>query len=182
VQILSGAGALALPFYILYAKDILKIKLGMVGILLLAQMVGSVLSNLIWGYLADFAGSRKVIQISSFVGFMAPLIAFGISPSQPKSFLLLLFVLTGFFITGRQIAKSNFLLDIARAKKRPTYVAISGSVSIIVACFPLIGGIIVQNISYGFLFIITFVIVLVGFMLSLQLKESRATASEEIIP
>jgi len=36
VQILGGAGALSLPFYILYAKDILKIKLGMVGILLLA--------------------------------------------------------------------------------------------------------------------------------------------------
>jgi len=181
VQILSGAGALALPFYILYAKDILKIKLGMVGILLLAQMVGSVLSTLIWGYLADFAGSRKVIQISTLVGFMVPLIAFGISPSQPKMFLILLFVLTGFFITGRKIGKSNFLLDVAPTKKRPTYVGVSGSLTIIVAFFPLIGGLVVQNISYSFLFMVTFAMVLIGFMLSLQLKELRATANEEII-
>jgi len=181
VQILGGAGALSLPFYILYAKDILKIKLGMVGILLLAQMVGSVLSNLIWGYLADFAGSRKVIQISTLVGFMAPLIAFGISPSQPRMFLILLFVLTGFFIAGRNIGKSKFLLDIAPAKKRPTYVGVNGSLTVIVGFFPLIGGVIVQNISYGFLFMLTLVIVLIGFMLSLQLKESRATADEKII-
>jgi len=145
-------------------------------------MVGSVLSNLIWGYLADFAGSKKVIQISTLVGFMAPLVAFGISPSQPKMFLILLFVLTVFFITGRNIGKSKFLLDIAPAKKRPTYIGISGSLTIIVAFFPLIGGVVVQNISYGFLFMLIFVIVLIGFMLSLQLKESRATASEKIIP
>jgi len=153
----------------------------MVGILLLAQMVGGVLSNLIWGYLADFAGSRKVIQISTLVGFMAPLIAFGISPPQPKMFLVLLFVVTGFFITGRKIGKSKFLLDIAPAKKRPTYVGVSGSLTIIVAFFPLIGGVVVQNISYKFLFVLTFVIVFIGFILSLQLKEPKATANEKII-
>jgi len=182
VQILGGAGALALPFYILYGKDILKIKLAMVGILLLAQMVGSILSNLIWGYLADFAGSKKVIQISTLVGFITPLIAFGISPSRPRLFLVLLFVFTGFFIAGRRIGISNFLLDIAPAKNRPTYVGVNGSLSIIVAFFPLIGGVIVQNMSYDFLFILTFVIVFIGFVLSLQLKESSATANEKIIP
>ncbi len=181
VQILGGASALALPFYILYAKDILNIKLAMVGILLLAQMIGSVLSNLIWGYLADFAGSRRVIQISTLVGFIAPLITFGISPSQPRMLLVLLFVLTGFFIGGRSIGTSNFLLDIAPAKNRPTYVGINGSLTVIVASFPLIGGIVVQSTSYSFLFILTFVIVFIGFILSLQLKKATITENEKII-
>jgi len=75
----------------------------------------------------------------------------------------------------------NFLLDIAPAKNRPTYVGVNGSLTVIVASFPLTGGVVVQNISYGFLFMLTFVIVFIGFILSLQLKESRATANEKII-
>jgi len=181
VQILSGASAMALPFYILYAKNILHIKFGMVGILLSAQMAGGVLSNLIWGYLADFAGSRRVIQISTLVGLAVPLIAFGILLSQSRMLLVLLFVLTGFFIAGRSIGTSNFLLDAAPTKNRPTYVSLNGSLTILVACFPLIGGVIVQNISYYFLFMATFITVLIGFILSLQLKEPRTAANGKII-
>jgi len=181
VQILAGGSALALPFYVLYAKDILKIKLGMVGILLSAQMLGSVLSNLIWGHLSDSIGSRRVIQISTFVGLIVPLIALGISPSQSTILLVLVFILTGFFIAGRNIGKNNFLLDIASPKNRPTYISLNGSLTVIVAFFPLIGGVVVQNISYGFLFMLTFVIVLIGFMLSLQLKEPRTAANGKTI-
>jgi len=38
VQFLRGTCSLALPFYVIYAKDILKINLGMVGIFISAQM------------------------------------------------------------------------------------------------------------------------------------------------
>jgi len=181
VQIAAGTSALSLPFYILYAKDNLNIKLGMVGILLSAQMGGGVLSNLIWGYLADFAGSRRVIQISTLVGLAIPLIAFGVLLSQSRVFLTLLFILTGFFIAGRNIGTSNFLLDAATAKNRPTYVSLNGSLTILVAFFPVIGGVIVQNISYYFLFMVTFITVLIGFILSLQLKEPRTAANEKTI-
>jgi len=176
VQILTGASALALPFYILYAKDTLKIKLAMVGILLLAQKTGSILSNLIWGHLADLVGSKKVIQISSLVGLVAPLLAFVISPAQSRVYLVVLFVLTGFFIAGRGIGANKFLLDIAPSKNRPAYVGINGSITIAVTIMPLLGGVVVQNLSYNFLFALTFMIVLAGCVLSLQLKDSRATA------
>ena len=73
IQILSGAIALSLPFFVLYAKDVLKVKMGMIGIFLSAQMLGLVLSNIIWGYLSDHLGSKKVIQFSILFGLLAPL-------------------------------------------------------------------------------------------------------------
>jgi len=172
VQILSGASSLALPFYVLYAKDILKVELGMAGTFLLAQIAGSVFSNLLWAHLSDFVSNHRVIQISTFLGLLVPVTALLTPPHLPALFILL-FVLTGFFIAGRSIGRTNFLLDIAPSKDRPTYISLSETITFPVLIFPLIGGTIIQYISYTFLFILTLLLVLVGFILSLRLKDPR---------
>jgi len=172
VQILAGAGAMALPFYVLYAKDVLKIKLEMVGIFLLAQMLGNVLSNVLWAQISDRVNNKRVIQISAFLGLIIPLIAL-LTPQDKPIFFILLFILVGFFIAGIKIGKTNFLLDIAPPKDRPNYISLNGTFSFPVMIFPLIGGIIVQYISYNFLFMITIITVLFGFILSLKLKDPR---------
>jgi len=172
VQILAGAGAMALPFYVLYAKDVLKIKLEMVGIFLLAQMLGNVLSNVLWAQISDRVNNKRVIQISTLLALIVPLIAI-VTPKDKSIWFILLFILVGFFIAGRKIGITNFLLDIAPPKDRPNYISINGTLSFPVMIFPLIGGIIVQHISYNFLFMITIIIVLFGFILSLKLKDPR---------
>jgi len=179
VEILVGAGGMALPFYVLYLKDVLQINLGTVGMLLSAQMLGSVLSNILWAHLSDFVGNKKVIQISSFAGLMVPIVALMI---QFKSELLyfLLFAIIGFFIAGRTIGKTNYLLDIAPSKDRPIYISLTGTLLFPVSLFPLIGGLILQYISYNMLFIITGIPVLLGFILSFNLKEPK-TIKENIL-
>ena len=172
VQILAGAGAMALPFYVLYAKDILKIKLEMVGIFLLAQMLGNVLSNVLWAQISDRVNNKRVIQISAFLGLIVPLIAI-LTPENLPVLFIFLFILSGFFIAGTRIGKTNFLLDIAPPKDRPNYISLNGTLSFPVMIFPLIGGLIVQHISYNFLFMITIIIVLFGFILSLRLNDPR---------
>ena len=172
VEILAGAGGMALPFYILYLKDVLQIELGMVGILLSAQMLGSVLSNILWAHLSDFVGNKKVIQISTFAGLMVPIVAL-MTQSKNELLYLLLFAIIGFFIAGRTIGKTNYLLDIAPSRDRPTYISLTGTLLFPVSLFPLIGGLITQYISYNMLFIITGIPILLGFILSFNLKESR---------
>ncbi len=172
IQILAGTGAMALPFYILYLKDVLQIELGMVGILLSAQMLGSVLSNILWAHLSDFVGNKKVIQISSFFGLMVPIIAL-MTQFKNELLYLLLFAIIGFFIAGRTIGNTNYLLDIAPSKDRPIYISLTGTLLFPVSLFPLIGGLIVQYISYNMLFIITGIPILLGFILSFNLKEPR---------
>ena len=172
VEILTGAGGIALPFYILYLKDVLQIELGMVGILLSAQMLGSVLSNILWAHLSDFVGNKKVIQISTFVGLMVPIAAL-MTQFKNELLYLLLFAIIGFFIAGRTIGNTNYLLDIAPSKDRPTYISLTGTLLFPVSLFPLIGGLIAQYISYNMLFIITGVPILLGFILSFNLEEPR---------
>jgi MFS family permease len=172
VEILTGTAGIALPFYILYLKDVLQIELGMVGILLSAQMLGSVLSNILWARLSDFVGNKKVIQISTFAGLMVPIVAL-MTQFKNELLYLLLFAIIGFFIAGRTIGKTNYVLDIAPSRDRPIYISLTGTLLFPVSLFPLIGGLIVQYISYNMLFIITGIPILLGFILSFNLKESR---------
>jgi MFS family permease len=172
VQVLGGAGALALPFYVLYAKDILHIELKMVGIFLMAQMIGSVVSNILWAYLSDFTGNKRVVQISTLLGIIPPLIVL-IPPHRFHELFVLLFAVIGFFVAGRLIGKTNFLLDMAPPKERPLYISVNGTLNIPVMIFPLLGGIIVQHVSYTFLFIVTALLILVGLFLSFKLEEPR---------
>ena len=177
VEILIGASALALPFYVLYAKDVLKMRLEMVGIFLAAQMLGSALSNFLWAHLSDFVGNKRVIQISALLALTVPLLAI-ITPPTLSILFVLLFLFVGFFTAGYTIGKTNFLLDIAPQKDRPAYISLNGTLIFPVTIFPLIGGAIVQHISHNFLFMITLLMVLAGFLLSLQLAEPRTVLSK----
>lgn len=173
VQILGGAGALVLPFYVLYARDILHIALEMVGIFLMAQMIGSVVSNILWAYLSDFTGNKRVVQISTFLGIVPPLVVLFMPHQFPELFILL-FMVIGFFVAVRVIGKTNFLLDIAPPKERPLYIGVNGTLNIPVTLFPLLGGIIVQHTSYTFLFIVASVLILIGILLSFKLEQPDA--------
>jgi len=179
VEILAGAGGLALPFYILYLKNILGISLGTIGILLSAQMLGSVLSNVLWAHLSDFVGNKKVIQISTFAGLMVPVVAL-MTQFKNELLYILLFATIGFFIAGRTIGKTNYLLDIAPSKDRPIYISLTGTLLFPVSLFPLIGGLIIQYVSYNTLFVITGIPILLGFILSFNLKEPK-TIKENIL-
>jgi MFS family permease len=178
VQVLAGGSGLALPFYVLYARETLNVRLEIVGIFLSAQMLGNVLSNLAWAHLSDFVGNRRVIQVSCFVALLVPLIAIITPPSMPYLFVVL-FVFAGSFIAGRMIGRGNFLLDIAPPKERPAYISLNGTLSFPIVVFPLIGGILVERLSYNFLFVLTLFVVLAGFLLSLGLREPRARREED---
>ncbi len=168
VQILSGAGALALPFYVLYARNVMHTPLEMVGYFLSAQMFGNVLSNLGWGHLSDRRGNRFVLRLSSFLGFTIPLFAL-LVPRQQSWLFVLLFVLIGVYISGREIGLTNFLLDLAPPRDRTTYISLSGTLSFPVWLFPSLGGIIAQFGNYQSLFLVTLLVSLAGFLLSLKL-------------
>lgn len=119
VQFLRGTSSLALPFFVIYAKDILKISLGMVGLFISAQIMGGLLSNFLWAYVSDYIGNRKVIQISLITSFLTSVAALLISPNL-SSFFIVVFALAGFFINGDMVGYTNYLLDISPSKRRPT--------------------------------------------------------------
>jgi len=177
VQILTGANGLALPFYVLYAKNILKVNISTVGIFLSVQTAGMVLSNILWAHLSDFHGNKKVIQITSMSGFVIPFLAIITKPSLSKIFILL-FITIGIFTAGSNLGKTNFLLDISKPKERPIYVGLNNTLTFPITLFPFLGGVLIHTISYKFLFELTFLIMLSGFLLSLKLEEPRKIEPE----
>ncbi len=172
VRIFSGAIALSLPFYVLYAKDVLKVKLDMIGIFISAQMLGMVISNIFWAHMSDFLGSKKVIQISIFLGILIQLIAC-FTPEHLSFLFVVLFFLIGFFMSGCKIGKNIFLLDLAPSRNRPTYVSLDGTLRLPVALFPVIGGFMIQYTGWHLLFILTLLILSLGFIMSFYLQEPR---------
>jgi len=170
VQIMMGSAGMALPFYVLYARNILKVELGMVGIFLSAQMAGGLISNIIWAHLSDFKGNKIIIVLTALVGFLIPILAIFIPAPSPAIFIVV-FVAIGFFINGRSIGSTNFLLDISPAKDRPTYISIKGTMALPIVLYPLIGGVIIQYFPYLTLFIITGLLSGAALIASCTLKE-----------
>ena len=172
VQILAGSSALSLPFYVLFAKDNLGAGPALVGNLIIAQMTGSVISNLLWAHLTDRVGSRQVILLSTLTNLAIPL-TFIFAPSSSPGLLIPLFLMAGFAMSGLSIGNTNFVLDASPAKERLSYVGISGTLKMPLMLYPLLGGIVAQNTSYHTLFIITAAALSAAVAVTFQLVEPR---------
>ena len=172
IQILIGANTLALPFYIIYARENLEISLGMVGIFVSARMFGRAFSNLLWAYVTDFLGNKKLFQISTLLGLSVPILALLTPPEVPGLFVLL-FVISGFCISGIRLGTNSFLLDIAPSKDRLAYVSINSSLTFIIMFFPFLGGIILEYFNYQILFSITFIFIFMAFLATFTLNEPK---------
>jgi MFS family permease len=172
IRILAGGGGVALPFYVLYAKDTLNVDLGIVGIFISAQMLGGIFSNILWARLSDFMGNRRVIQVCVFLRVLIPITALLI-PGELSHIYILVFILIGFVTSAEVIGPTNFLLDMAPDDMRPTYVSLTGTLTAPIMFFPLIGGLLLQHISYRSVFILAAVSVAGGLVLSHFLEEPR---------
>jgi MFS family permease len=172
LRILAGGGGLALPFYVLYAKDTLNVDLGMVGVFVSAQMLGGILSNILWAHLSDFIGNRRVIQICIFLRLLIPITALLI-PGEFSYVYILVFILIGCVTSAEVIGPTNFLLDIAPDDMRPTFVSLTGTLTAPIMFFPLIGGLLLRYISYKSVFFLAAVLVAGGLVLSYFLEEPR---------
>ncbi len=61
-QMLAATSGLALPFYIIVARERFAVDLSTVGIFLMTQTVGVTVSNLVWGWVSSRFGNRSIIQ------------------------------------------------------------------------------------------------------------------------
>ncbi len=170
VQILNGAGTLAIPFYVLYAKDIMGVSQGVTGFFVVAQIIGGLLSTVIWAHFSDRLGSKRVLEITTFIELLIPITAI-LLPSKLPLLFVPLFLLVGFSLAGRTVGNSKFSLDIAPQKDRLIYISATGTFKFPIMLYPLLGGIMVQYLSYKFLFISTFILLFFAFILTLKLKE-----------
>jgi MFS family permease len=151
VENLSSFSLMIMPFYMIYAKDMLQVNDVYIGRYLLFQVAGTISSNLLWGWLASRFGNKKAVEICLLLGGIIPLVALFIVSLGPD-FFALVFLLVGFVYSGRRVGFVPYLLDIVPENERPVYLGIRGTLNFLVVLLPLLGGVIIQLAGYSAVF------------------------------
>jgi MFS family permease len=116
-------------------------------------LAASVFANSALGWLADRHGFSAVGQASALAG--AGLSILALLANQPL-WLLASFAFVGIGQAGSQLAIETGPIEFAPVDRRPSYVALCfGLVSLAGAVAPLLGGVLVSQLSYDALFIVS---------------------------
>jgi MFS family permease len=158
----------ALPFIILHAKDNINLDGVAIGTLITAQMVGSMLSNFLWGSLSSKGHNKRVANISISFSIVAILIAFF---AHSLLAYMAIFFLVGAASDGNRIAAGNLLVQIAPEDKRPVYVALQTNIISIGMFFSLFGGLILSVSSFTFLYLFSIVMLILALLSSFRLQD-----------
>jgi len=176
-RLLTGAGALATAFYVVYATDVLRLPASAIGLFAGAATVGGALAGVGLGVVADRAGSHRVIQIAAGLEFLVPLTALlchlGVFGSATTFVYPALYVLLGAFEASVMLGFFNFVLEIAPPGQRPIYIGLTNTISGLLVLMPLMGGWLLQNTSYPLLFTLTAAVTLAGAVVALRLPNPR---------
>ena len=165
VYLLSYGHLLALPFIVLDLKSHVAISGAIIGGLITAQMVGGMVSNILWGYLAK---NREIILVG-FVLHVSAMVLLLLSHRVEVYFIV--FFLMGGAMDGLRLAFSNMILIIAPESKRPVYIALQSNLTSIGLFFPILGASVLNNFTYQTLYLLTLFVLLAGIVLALKLPK-----------
>ncbi|MBN2048637.1 MAG: hypothetical protein JW750_12400 [Anaerolineaceae bacterium] len=150
-QILTGFSLMVLPFYVVYAKDMLNAPASAVGWYLLAQISGGVLSNIVWAKIVDQSGSKRMLLVCALISTLTPILAITLG-SFGWMYLLPVFFLLGAIVDGRGVGFQSSLLDIAPIEHRGIYAGLNAVLILPIAFLSLIAGWLLNYVSYSLLF------------------------------
>lgn len=180
-RLLTGAGALATAFYVVYATDILHLPAASIGFFAGASTIGGAVAAVGLGVVADRAGSHRVIQIAAALECLVPLVALlchlRVFGGATNVVYPILYVLLGAFEASIMLGFFNFVLEIAPPGQRPIYIGLTNTISGLLVFMPLVGGWLLQNTSYPVLFALTAAVTLAGVLVALRLPNPRANPS-----
>ncbi len=172
IENMASFSLMLLPFYIVYAQDSFGIGTDYIGRYLLFQIAGTIVSNLLWGYISDRLNSQAVVRICILGGAVIPIIALILSNFGPETYSIIFFLI-GFLISGRKVGFEPYLLEIAPDDRTTVYLGIRGTLNFLVVFLPLLGGIFIDFLGYLFTFILVSAVMFTAYYL-LRSKSTRS--------
>ncbi len=160
---------MAMPFIILQAKSYIKLSGTDIGIFISVQMVGAMFSNFLWGKLSSNGKNRIIVNLSTMILIFAITLSW-ITKNDIYGYYIIFFSL-GVATDGLRLSFGNLILILAPEEKRPVYVALQTNITSIGIFFSVLGGAIVEYLSYGWLYGATIILLVASFILSLRLKD-----------
>lgn len=187
-RIALSAVALADPFYIVYALRVLGIEPVAVGWYLLAMLAVRVVMQPLWVAYTRTHGARNTLQAAALLRLLMPLVALlvpflidtGLYRDRVSDSRVLataygaIFVLAGMALAAQAVANWTYLVEIAPAGQRATYVRPTNVILAIVGIVPVAGGWLIERYDFDTLFLTTTGIALLTLTLSGALTASLA--------
>lgn len=167
-RILYALGALADPFYILYAARELGASNRAIAAYLLALAVARAVGTLGWRAVSIGAGNPMVVQLAAFVRLLAPITALTLPPLLGSATLrdrlpggeatslvafTIVFVAWGAANAGLDLAAPAIQAAITTPRERPAATIATGLILAISAIALPIGGLIADRLGFSLLFI-----------------------------
>lgn len=176
VRVMLGVWGMALPFYVIFARERLGFEASSVGIFLSIQMVGMIVSNVLWGTLSNRIGNKIVIELVSAVAIVSPVLTL-LSDFYPwlqgtLGFGIVFFFL-GFTLSGIRLGYYNYMLDVSPEAERPTYLGFMNTFIAPVLLLSSVGGFVIERTSFEVLFLTVIGAGIIALLFSVQLEEPR---------
>jgi len=173
--------AMAFPFYATYAVLHLGFGESAVGVFVSVWIGSAVAANAVWGRLADRSGNRVVLVLTALMSLAPPLLILtavrssGGAPPSWRTFgiVALTFLLNGFARSGRFISNMTYLLEFVPQNRRAAYVGFMNTMSAPFLLSPVLGGLLVEAVSFRALFLVAFASAIANVFLSTRLDEPR---------
>lgn len=183
-RFLATASQMSWPFFILFAREELKLEASTVGTFLIVQTAGGLLGNLCWGTLSVRRGNRFILQLCSAMELAAPLyatvvgslLAANAASWEARDLVLGLspvFFLIGVTGYGSYVGSMSYLLDVAPEESRPTYLGVFCSAMGIATLTPLLGGYMAKWLGLRWVFLFSALCALMAFGASMRLKDKE---------
>ena len=149
-QLFAVAARVSLPFYILYAADVMDMSGAAIGLLTVAFLGADTISNILWGHLGDRFGYRLTMILALLVWLVALgllLVADGPVP------IFIAFFGIGASMSGYMMSATTIVLEFGSREDLPMRLALSTSAETTMAAIgPLAGGVIASAFGYVPLF------------------------------
>lgn len=166
--LLAYSHLFSLPFIILQAQTLLHLGGVQIGYLLTAQVVGGMLSNLLWGKLSSH-GKIRLIITASFIAYISANVL-ALFADMLWQYALVFFLL-GAGMDGMRLAFSNNILIIAPEHLRPVYLALQSNITSIGLFFAIPGAVILESYGFSVLVGLTMVMLLGGMVAARRLAD-----------
>ena len=167
-RILFALGALADPFYIIYATRELGASGRAAAAYLLTLAIARAVGVLVWRTVSISAGNPMVLQLVSFVRVLAPITALTLPPLLGSATLRdrlpggdaaslvafsIVFIAWGVAGAGMDLAAPAIQAAITTPRERPAATVATGLILAVSAIALPLGGLIIDRLGYSILFI-----------------------------
>lgn len=174
-RLLMVIADMAVPFYVVFAKESLGAPPALVGVYLATTTLSALLANLWAARASDRQGNRQVLVVACLVGVASTALALLFDWLRgPALLFAVTFALNGVYNTAAWVAHFNFLLEVAPPGDRPIYVGTANTLMGMAILASSGGGALVDWLGFSALFGLAFGALLVATGITLSIREPRS--------